>query len=346
MAPFMCLVTDKRKIEHVHRLIRAAYGAPRVKHVPVDNPVSLDRSNLQQLRREEYCVAYKADGVRYVLVLCLYQERPLACLVDRAGATHSLYVSAPASHFQATSVFDGELCTAIKCKRQHVFVVFNALVNQGAQLHSKPYRERLQHVKDCFSAQPVALSQRSTMQMYIFSTHARLHMMRKEHDTGRNLRSMLRNVIPLYKHDGIILTPLTRGVRPGRDEASFKHKTDNPIDVLLDLSSGEPRLQLDDGGVLVELGAALGCGVGFDTSSAAYQAFAAGMRVYEAHLGPVPHHVIEVRCQLEPGQLSLSFVRARPDKRAPNNVVTVRRTMQTIRDHVEIDDVYEALQAV
>ena len=239
MAPFMCLVTDKRKIEHVHRLIRAAYGAPRVKHVPVDNPVSLDRSNLQQLRREEYCVAYKADGVRYVLVLCLYQERPLACLVDRAGATHSLYVSAPALHFQATSVFDGELCTAIKCKRQH---------RRGFQRAGQPARSCTASRTGAAAARQ-GLLQRAAGGAEPAVDDADVHLPRTPaaHDAqGARHRPqpapMLRNVIPLCHHDGIILTP-ARGVRPGWDEASFKHKTDNPIDVLLDLSSGEPRLR-------------------------------------------------------------------------------------------------------
>ena len=41
--------------------------------------------------------------------------------------------------------------------------------------------------------------------------------------------------------------------------------------------------------------------------------------------------------------LHLTFLRFRPDKDGPNNARTVARTIQTIRDNVQIEDVYSAI---
>ena len=62
-------------------------------HFPGGQPVSLDRGNLGQLRRRHYRVTWKADGTRYMLLLCTWG----AYLIDRAYSVRRVQVG-PALH--------------------------------------------------------------------------------------------------------------------------------------------------------------------------------------------------------------------------------------------------------
>ena len=342
---FMCKVTEAPKIDHVVRIVRKAFGASNAIHIPVDNPVSMDRTNMHLLQQQRYVVSFKADGTRYVLVLCMYKARPLACMVDRAGNVFALYVTAPATHFVNTSVFDGELCACVSGHNTFDFVVFNALIDQGAALHDKPYIMRLQHVRNNFSAEPVPADRRSRFQSFIFPNSRRLNILRKECEMAENTRALLLNTVPRYKYDGVVFTPADCSVVPGRDEQMLKHKTDNPIDVLLVMRDGvNSEMFVDNNGELVRLADAVGMPITFDPSrSELFRDIVDGAQVYarEFRENRLFEHVVEMDCAVNNGALELRFIRLRPDKDGPNNTTTVLRTLQTIRDNIQLSEIYE-----
>lgn len=344
--PFLCHVLDDEKKQFVLSVVKRAFGMPEhVPHVPVDNPVSLDRRNMGHLANENYTVAFKADGIRYLLVLCMYKARPLAAMVNRAGHVFTLYVAAQASHFYNCSVFDGELCE-VTGKHEYDFLVFNALIDQGAMLCKKPYHTRLLHVENNFSCEPVAVKDRPRMQSYIFARSRRLHFVRKEYDMAKNMRALQHNIVPRYKIDGFIFTPLDRGVEPGRDEFLLKHKTDNPIDVLLRIEAEAVNVFVDDNGLLVSLSSTIGMPVHFKPlESETFKSIYEGAVVYATEFGQAAtfEHVVEMECRVRDSGLHLSFLRLRPDKDGPNNAVTVQRTLRTIRDDIQLDEIYAIL---
>ena len=296
----MCLVEDPDKIKHVLDIAKRAFGCPAAPHLPVDNPVSLDAKNIALLSNEPYTVSFKADGTRYLLVLCFYRGRPLACLVNRASKVYSLYAVAKASHFNNTSVFDGELCQCVGGQSgSYDFLVFNALIDQGALLRDKPYEMRLVHVANNFSAEPVPAGQRERLQTFVHARSPRLHFVRKENDDARNMRGLLHNTTPRYKIDGVILTPTQRGVCSGRDEHLLKFKTDHPIDVLMVGEGANYGMYVDDDGGLVRLADVVGMPVYFDASSPDFRVVEQGARVYSRELRQSAvqfRHVVEMDC--------------------------------------------------
>lgn len=356
----MCRVTDPEKIEHVLLIAKAAFGYPQAPHLPVDNPVSLDRSNIDLLRQQEYTVSFKADGTRFVLVLSTFRGRPLATMIDRAGQVFTLFVTAQATHYASTSVFDGELCKCVDAPGSYDYLVFNALVDQGAVLRDKPYRMRLMHVANNFSGEPATVHQRQRLQSFIFAKSHRLHMIRKEHDDAKNTRAMVRSVIPRYKIDGIVLTPSNRGVRPGRDEMLLKHKSANSIDITIqvpgDVAHGEADygLYVDNNGGLIRLADVVQVPLFFDsTNCKEFRHIQQGAAVYLRELDNQDSkysHVVEMDCKFKKHPISgaqilhLTFVRFRPDKDGPNNADTVNRTLRTILDNVLIDEIYDILE--
>ena len=343
----MWSVTDPAKRKHVLTLVNYAFRITHATpHVPVDNPVSLDRAGLARLRQENYIVAYKADGTRYLLVLTLYNGRPLAVLVDRAGRIYSLHVQAQWGHFHRNSVFDGELCS-IDGPIQH-FLIFNALLDQGQCLLDLPYPQRLQHVHNNFAAQTLTAEERRMITSFIVPMAPQLHFVCKEWDFARNMRAMLHSVTPRYGTDGFVLTPVDQPVVSGRNAAMFKWKQDHPIDVRATLRGLQLLLEVDDNGTPVPLHRVISH-VNFQDAEPAWQQLLAGWALYNEiiHGGTGTfHHVVELSCEhIAPSGFALQFMRLRPDKEGPNNVQTIQRTLQSILDGITQDELFEACRS-
>lgn len=342
---FMWVVTDEEKKEYILSFVRQAFNCAHITtHIPVDNPVSLEKANISLLAEAEYIVSYKADGVRYLLVLCMYKGRPLAAFVDRAGHVFSLYVMAHVTHFQKGCVFDGELCEIEP--NIYNYVVFNALIDQGIYLGDFAYTNRLRHVRQNFQGEQATQST-SIRIPSTFITAAADHALtffRKEYDVFQNLRTFTSTINPRYKQDGLVFTPSKEGVVPGRNEHLLKWKSENPIDVhVIYENNSELRLYIDNNGTDILLADALSIPVEFDLKDIQFQSLLRGAQIYNSLFcaeSTTFDHIIEVSCAFSGKTLNLQYLRLRPDKDGANNVTTVQRTLQTICDNVTIDDIY------
>lgn len=340
-------VADPELRDHIIRVAARAFGVanPTNTRVPFDNPVSLDRTNMRRLTAEDYIAAFKADGYRYALVLCRFRGNEVACMVDRAANVFELCVHAAAPHFHNVSVFDGELCPCT-VGGSYDYVVFNCLMDKGAVLHGAPYTTRLEHVRDNFSPGPVAASERPKFRMYVYADSPRLNLMVKEHDAARNLRAMAHNITPRYRYDGIVFTPAGAPVRAGQNEALLKYKIENPIDALgvQPAGVGGPlALLVDDGGVNVPIEPMLDLPVAFQTTDK-FEEVLRDAAAYHGVFGGRFEYVMELGCTVDArGRLVLQYARMRPDKDGPNNINTIRRTVQTIRDNIQAEELYDLL---
>ena len=337
-------IVDEEKRQHVLSLVRQAFNCAHITtHVPVDNPVSLEKANIHLLKETEYIISYKADGVRYLLVLCMYKAQPLAAFVDRAGHVYSLYVIAHVTHYQKNCVFDGELCE-IEPNIYH-YVVFNALIDQGVYLGDFAYVNRLRHVKQNFQAEQLPVLNKRTTFITAMASNT-LTFYRKEYDISENIKSFLL-LIPRYKQDGLVFTPSKEGVVPGRNEHLLKWKSENPIDVHVVLESDQLCLYIDNNGADIPVEDALGVQVDFDEHCDRLQSLLRGSFLYNRLFGTAAStfdHIVEVSCVfVRENILQLQFLRLRPDKDGANNVTTVKRTLQTICDNVSLNDIFQTL---
>jgi hypothetical protein len=349
----MCPITDEGKQKHIHAIYCAAFGVDptRVQHVPVDNPVSMDRTNIEYLKQEDYMVAYKANGTRYLLILTMYDRKPLAAMVDRAKAMYSTLIYATADHFKKNSVFDGELVLNQSNTSMYEFLVFNCLMAKGQRCAENSYRDRLDKVAAHFTSTLVDAGRREAMaSMFILSRIHSLHLLRKEVEAMQNIRSFIRSVTPRYGYDGFIFTPVNRPVQPGRQESLLKWKSDNTIDVTLETryidnqwTPVEVLMEHNKGqlGSIGEIGTIL-----FDMHTDRIQDILYGRFVYSRIFEPpsqpiVFSSIVEASCQCSSDKtIVLRYCRSRQDKDTPNNKVTIQRTLATIRDNIQLDELF------
>lgn len=338
----------------IHGVVCKAYGIEpgSITHIHVDNPVSMDRSNITYLSQHEYYVAHKADGVRNLLVMVMAtiegQHRPVAALVDRAGHMNLLDVLANLSHFENEMVLDGELCYHEQDKRTD-FLVFNVLSGTKS-LYKDTYARRLeimdQMVLDTIRGDDVGhLAELG----YVVANNPHMTIRRKRVECARNLKSMSCQPSPNFKFDGYIFTPNT-GVTAGRQQTLLKWKTNNTIDVTVQARyTGTDWIDiavlLDDDGRLVDMAQSI-TNVRFDTSTVLFKTILSGFLEYHRIFidasdasNIVFSCVVEVSCTPVDGGFSMKLERLRLDKDGPNNVTTVRRTIQTIQDNITLSQI-------
>lgn len=130
---------------YVARLLSIWGYRKQINHFPGCNPVPVDRETLHHLRMHEYVVAYKTDGVRYMLMLTLRPDgAPIALMIDRALIMYEIEVWGNEEFFSEGTLLDGELTWDSLEERSLVYLVFDIITAAGERYVHRPFADRLQ----------------------------------------------------------------------------------------------------------------------------------------------------------------------------------------------------------
>jgi hypothetical protein len=124
-------------------------------HNPSPNPVSIRREQLATVFNEQYVVAEKTDGVRYMLVMCKINEHEnVSIMMDRACRMYEVNIAAPQHYFKGT-ILDGELAwengTQGSLTKRLVYWAFDAFWMAGEDCRQENYfirHSRVRHLLD------------------------------------------------------------------------------------------------------------------------------------------------------------------------------------------------------
>ncbi|CAJ2510161.1 Uu.00g060610.m01.CDS01 [Anthostomella pinea] len=334
---------------------------------PGAQPVSFARRHIDELRREDYYVCEKSDGMRYLLYLTEDgNENEAHYLIDRKNDywfvnAGSLHFPTPANqqHFHRKTILDGELVmdTLPDGHKEPRYLVFDCLVLDGLVLMNrelnkrlgyfrdnifKPYQQLLREYPEEKKFQPFFVDQKSMQFSY------GIEMMFK--DVIRNLR---------HGNDGLIFTCLKSEYKPGTDPHILKWKDaeENTIDFVwklrfptlepdkLDRAEGVSQPYVDyEAKPAIELLA--NHGGGFPQG---YQYFAdmymedGEWEVLKGLGDPLDDRVVEAYMD---GQKRWRFYRFRDDKSDGNHISTVNSVIDSIRDGVKKEDLLAAAKTI
>ncbi len=90
-------------------------------------------------KRKEYTISHKADGYRYLWVVCYSGKKMVSVLLDRKMNTHQLDLPLPESCFDGT-IFDLEL---VEMDGKKVLFIFDTLALMGKSLTTQHYGFRI-----------------------------------------------------------------------------------------------------------------------------------------------------------------------------------------------------------
>lgn len=223
---------------------------------PGAQPVSFSRAHREELKRQDYFVCEKTDGVRYLMYLTHDdQEGPCHYLIDRKNEYYyirNLYFPHHENKntFHRDTLLDGELVEDKYPDGRTVrkFLVFDCLVMDKKDLRDRTLDKRLGYLKE-FLLKPMN-------KMFAEFPNRRDEMAFRVEDKktefSYSLDKMFHEIIPqvkqLHGNDGLIFTCKNTPYKSGTDPHILKWKPpeENTVDFLLHLEWSQMQPHPDD----------------------------------------------------------------------------------------------------
>lgn len=230
----------------------------RARQFPGAQPVSFAKRHIEELKREEYYVCEKTDGIRYLMYLThdgTQDMNPSHWLIDRKNDYYWIKNlrfphQEDKKKFHMDTLLDGELVedrhpdghTVIK------FLVFDLLVIDGKDLRERTLDKRLAYLKE-FVLRPLGKylqenpRERANMAFSIED---------KNTEFSYALDKMFNEIIPkvktLHGNDGLIFTCKATPYVSGTDNHILKWKPpeENTVDFLMHIEWAQTNPEPDD----------------------------------------------------------------------------------------------------
>jgi hypothetical protein len=211
-AAFWKVIHGTPLYEYVVSYIHSSWGS-QSDYFPGPQPVSIERKHFSILKKNEYVVCEKSDGVRHVLVSLMFGDKKICALVNRAFDIFLVPLNLPRVSYQGT-ILDGELI-------DKSFLVYDAVSVSGVDVKNVGLFSRL----DAANAVVNGILRTKTDPLVVkLKTFFNL----------KDFKTFIEEYFPTvtYKVDGLVFTPVHEPIRIGTHETMFKWKPrdNNTID--------------------------------------------------------------------------------------------------------------------
>jgi mRNA guanylyltransferase len=338
---------------------------------PGAQPVSFAARHIAELRRQDYYVCEKTDGIRYLMYMTRDGDKDIHYLIDRKNdyyyvrGLHFPHQDDPTfARFHEETILDGELVEdrPPNGPPELKYLVFDCLVLDGQRLLDRPLDKRLGYFKEYvlkpYKAMFAKFPQEIAMRPFAVED--------KSTQFSYALEMMFKQIIPsvkqLHGNDGLIFTCRNTPYQFGTDEHILKWKPphDNTVDFLLhivwhilepdgedpDQTTEEDYLSFPDGFELYIHHGGKG-EYSYHGSMYVTQIEWEGLKALQK---PLQDCVVE--CYLEPASDGVNgdgphpprwrLYRIRDDKTDGNYVTVVQSVMESIEDQVTEEDLLRA----
>ncbi|GBG89499.1 hypothetical protein CBR_g49290 [Chara braunii] len=301
---------------------------------PGSQPVSLDRKNLELLRRKYYYVTWKADGTRYMLLI----TRDGVYLIDRAFRCRRVQMRFPLrgkvmkdrlGETHAFTLLDGEMVidtepTGVKTRR---YLVYDLMMLGNAPIVNLPFSERWRLIEE-----EIILPRREEEFLnpkYEYKAEP-FRVRRKDFYQLTATKDLLGKFMKALSHeaDGLIFQCWDEIYVPRTHEGLLKWKYAhmNSVDFLLKIEKDVPALYLmEKGGRLRVLEYAK-------------------VSLKDEDPEKLAGNIIE--CSWNKQEEAWEFMRIRPDKTTPNAYHVYEKVRASIEDNITEEDLLKYIYQV
>lgn len=367
LVPSRYLVGDKRKVAYIHSLVNRLWKLPpHIRYNPRPNLISLERKHFEILEKNPYKVAFKTDGVGYLLLLGTYphNKREFSVMINRKYDIFEVQVMARKVFFKG-SLFDGELVAEYEPglpNERHLFRIFDCVAVMGVSCVNETYEKRHELYCRAIDIQPYDIIQDpkswkrvaeeivTNQQKIVCMGNPNCLQFRPK--TGFRLEyipMLLRQKRTLrHKTDGIIFTPNAEPIRTGTHFTLFKWKPEPTIDLEWHCMYDEHHPDEIYGWIMHTF---------YHNKGTRVDAVVDGILCppYQKAKKPIivlPNHymikvldhyrartkefrsIVECSIMLRDDYVQCEIVRMRYDKQRPNNVLTIERTLQNVYENI------------
>jgi len=194
--------------QYIITFLHTTWGTTNKNFFPGAQPISIERVHFPILKKADYVVCEKTDGVRHACVCITFQDKKICALVDRSQTLYLLALRVPTSMYQG-SIFDGEL---VKDKdNKWNYMVYDCLMIDNIHVAHINLIKRLENAERFAKGITRLAKDPLTVKMKTFW------------NVNDSFDDFMKQDFP-YKTDGIVLTPVKDPVQSGTHETMFKWK--------------------------------------------------------------------------------------------------------------------------
>ncbi|KAM0788526.1 hypothetical protein ACM66B_001654 [Microbotryomycetes sp. NB124-2] len=210
---------------------------------PGSQPVSFDKDSIELLKKEDFWVCEKSDGVRVLVLIGATEQGQEVYLVDRFNDFYQVYnVLFPhqdgPQYNHSNTVLDGELVIDVDPKtgeHQWRLLTFDLLVCDSENLMHKSLQSRYGRLRE-WIIKPYESMLTKNPQLL---ENAPFRVLLKPQELSYGIEAIFRDHLPKLRHgnDGLIFTSAEAPYTPATDRKILKWKppSGNSIDFLLQL---------------------------------------------------------------------------------------------------------------
>jgi len=311
---------------------KSSAGATKNKlSFPGSQPVSLSNANIHMIREQKYSVTWKADGVRYLLLIL----RDGTYLIDRKFAIRRIQMRFPLSGQDINkthhiTLLDGEMVLDFDPESKLMirrYLAYDCMAFNGELLADKPFLYRLQMLNSEVIEPRKRFFSKMQKSNYYDIERELFTIRQKKFYPLSSTRALLESFIPNLCHesDGLIFQPQSSKYEPNTVDTLLKWKFPkmNSVDFFLkfeEIASNamEPMLYVGGKeGKLIRIN---------DKISS-----------YTTDLMKLDGKIVE--CSWDFRSKEWVYMRTRLDKISPNFVTVYENTVLSINDNITSEDI-------
>lgn len=320
---------------------------PSFRHFPGPNPVSMEHTDFKKLQSDDYLVALKTDGVRYLLMLTTKPNstEPISLMIDRVQNMYEIEIWANEEFFFNGCLLDGELVWNSSQTLQ--YVVFDVVLLKGVDCIPRNYRERLEIISGHILCMDDAIDDDAVEQ--IVSEEDKFCA----RNNAYNLQILPKVCVPKscihelwsnnktkssHRNDGIIFTLNSAPIHTGTSEYIYKWKPSHSIDLKCFFCNGKWSFfgNSNDSDEEIDVTQAMGT---FKTSIDLKSKLLAMLERKSTC-------VVECVVQVNEECVILLPERERSDKKTANTMRTILATIRNAKENIQIDELYHATNSM
>ncbi|BFZ59022.1 Dcp1p-Dcp2p decapping enzyme complex alpha subunit [Saitoella coloradoensis] len=350
-------IRDRDELHRLRDRVGQILGIPedrgRRQRFPGAQPVSFSKHHIDELKREDYYVCEKSDGLRLLMYITQERGREAVYMIDRKNEYYQL---PPNMHVPCAgdrtleqavhrdTLLDGEVVydfekrvggdgVETKVKRLN-YLVFDCMVMDGKRLVERTYDKRIAYFRENIG---VPYEQFRVKMRTEKRKPPPLFIKEKGFEFAYGMVHMFRNVLPNLTHgnDGLIFTNRIAPYEFGTSDKILKWKPahENTIDFRLDIEPAKTSDGHEDFNLIPSLHL-------YQWEGGPSYAYFAPLHVdtsdwdrmmRERGDNPMPGLIVE--CRLDKGG-RWRFNRFRPDKEDGNHRSVVEKVLRSIEDGV------------
>lgn len=269
---------------------------------PGCQPVSIEYKHFDNLKRNPYVVCEKTDGVRYMLLAFMFENKKRCVFLNRAMDMFECSLNFRKPVYDGT-ILEGELY-------EDMFMIYDCLTISGSVVGNTNFVDRLESIE-------------KLMKMLTVLKYDPIKLKIKKFFPLGEFKHFMNEYLPTVKQkiDGLIFTPVMETVKTGTHETMYKWKPrdKNTIDFQFKRKGAIWRLYVQERGKLV-----------FESE------------IREEWVPPGIHieedSIIECQYMHQDEPMWWKPVQRRHDKTYPNGRRTFYRTLVNIKEDIKMSD--------